>query len=227
MKNRLILSAFFISSSLVYAAPFVTTFVNTTEININLELHFSDKSMTSKGIAMKQSYQVVNFNDKILASLLCSSDDKDKNGNFYGQLDQKMVVLTDDVTYNIALQTVPAHTVAAGEGTQSFEMPDSQTIICTQVQPGQTTKSDTSKDTKDTKDTKKVTQAPAPIAAPSFIAVVPVTPAETSTPIITTPASTTVSTPAVVPGQIMTALASMSAPASATVTSTPTATPTP
>ncbi|MDP3788086.1 MAG: hypothetical protein Q8Q60_02050 [Candidatus Chromulinivorax sp.] len=130
-RKYIVLVSLFVSHACVQAAPFVTTFVNSSMININLELHFSDETIAQKGIAMSQSYQVVNFRDKILKSVIFSSLDKDKNGNLYGQLQQEFKIPTEDITYNLALQDVPAHTVAAGIGTDSFEMPASQTIMCT------------------------------------------------------------------------------------------------
>lgn len=114
----------------VQANNFITTFVNTSQININLELHFSDNSIASKGVAMSQSYQAVNFDNKIITYVKFSSLDKDKNGNFYGQFKQDFTRPTADTTYNINLQTVPSHTIPAGDGHEEFQMPESQTIVC-------------------------------------------------------------------------------------------------
>jgi hypothetical protein len=151
MKKNIVLMVLFLLHTCVQADPFVTTFVNTSMININLELHFSDNSISKKGIAMSQSYQAVNFKDKVVTSVVFTSFDKDKNGNLYGQLEQKFVAPTVDVTYNLALQDVPAHTVVAGIGTDAFEMPASQTIICT-IAPAQVKNdNDTNKDVKDIK----------------------------------------------------------------------------
>ncbi len=135
-QRYIILSFLVVMSACVQAAPFVTTFVNTSSININLELHFSDHNISKKGIAMSQSYQVVNFDDKIVKSVIFSSLDKDKNGNLYGQLDKEFQTPKADVTYNLALQDVPSHTVAAAHGTDAFEMPASQVIICTVAPAG-------------------------------------------------------------------------------------------
>lgn len=128
--RKIILVVMILCSSLVQASPFVTTFINTTDINIHLELHFSDNSIATKGIALSQSYQVVNFDNKTIVSVIFNSPDKDKKGNAYGQLDKKFTTPVADTTYNIALQVVPAHEVPAGPGTDAFKMPDSQTIMC-------------------------------------------------------------------------------------------------
>ncbi len=130
MKNYVILMIFFVSSSLLQAAPFVTTFVNTADTNLHIELHFSDNSVDAKGLSLSQSYQVVNFANKIISSAIFSSEDKDKNGNFYGQLHQSFPIPISNMTYNISLQDVPAHTVKAAPGTQEFEMPDTKEFVC-------------------------------------------------------------------------------------------------
>ncbi|MBV8660767.1 MAG: hypothetical protein JO129_01305 [Candidatus Dependentiae bacterium] len=133
IKNSSILVLAFLSSLCLQAAPFVTTFTNATESNINLELHFSDHTISNKTLGMSQAYQVVNFHNKLLESVVFSSLDKDKNGNLFGQLNKKFSVPTKNESYNIALQDVPAHEVPAAQGTQPFSMPDSKTIICTLV----------------------------------------------------------------------------------------------
>ena len=130
IKNYLVCVLLFVSSSLVQAAPSVTTFVNSAHVNVQLELHFSDNSIDKKGIALSQSYQVVNFPTKTITSVIFSSLDKDKNGNFYGQLNQKFSVPTTNVSYHISLQDVPAHIVKAAAGTEEFKMPDSQEFVC-------------------------------------------------------------------------------------------------
>lgn len=112
------------------APPFVTTFLNEAHVNLHLEVHYSDDTIDKKGIALSQSYQVVNFPNKIIRSVIFSSTDKDKNGNFYGQLNQKFAAPTTNVTYHISLQDVPAHIVKAGPGTEEFKMPDSQEFVC-------------------------------------------------------------------------------------------------
>ena len=129
-------------SLFLQAFPFVTNFVNTTQTTIDLELHFSDKSVVTKGIAMAQSYQVVNFDTKIINFVIFNSPEKDKNGNLYGQLNKKFAIPKADLTYTMALQAVPAHQVAAGVGTDAFEMPDSQKIVCDipSALPGSATK---------------------------------------------------------------------------------------
>ncbi len=131
MKKYLMVFWAFLCGSLIQANPSVTTFFNTTKANINLELHFSNNRIEQKDIAIDQSYQVVNFDTKKLSSVIFSSLDRDKNGNFYEQLNQSFAVPTTDVQYNIALQLVPAHMIAAATGTDAFKMPDSQKIICT------------------------------------------------------------------------------------------------
>jgi hypothetical protein len=130
IKNYLVCVVLFFSCSLMQAPPCVTTFVNTANVNLQLELHYSDDTIDKKGIALSQSYQVVNFPTKIMTSVIFSSTDKDKNGNFYGQLHQKFAAPTMNVTYQISLQDVPAHIVKAGPGTEEFKMPDSQEFVC-------------------------------------------------------------------------------------------------
>jgi len=129
-RNNLVFTIVLVSSSLLQAAPFVTTFVNTADVHLHVELHFSDNSVDSKGLSLSQSYQVVNFANKMITSAIFSSADKDKNGNFYGQLHQKFPTPKSNVTYNISLQDVPAHTVQAAPGTQAFEMPDTKEFVC-------------------------------------------------------------------------------------------------
>ena len=126
-----ILMLAFLSSSYLKAAPFVTTFTNITESNINLELHFSDHTIINKTLAMSQAYQVINFPGKLLEVVIFSSLDKDKNGNLFGQLNKKFTTPTKNESYNIALQNVPAHEIPAAQGIQAFLMPNSKTIICT------------------------------------------------------------------------------------------------
>jgi hypothetical protein len=109
---------------------FVTTLINKTGVNIKAQLHFSDSSIENKGIGIAQSYQVVNFDTKKLESASFTSNDKDKNGNLYTQLDQKFVAPTGHVSYEILLQDVGSHKVPAGRGTESCMMPATQKIIC-------------------------------------------------------------------------------------------------
>lgn len=109
---------------------FVTTLINKTGVNIKAQLHFSDSSIENKGIGIAQSYQVVNFDTKMLQSASFTSTDKDKNGNLYSQLDQKFTVPTTHVSYEISLQDVGPHKVPAGRGTESFMMPATQKIVC-------------------------------------------------------------------------------------------------
>lgn len=129
MKYKM-LAALILLHGTVQAHSFITTFVNTSLININLELHFSDNSIANKGIAMSQSYQVVNFDNKVIKFIQFSSLDKDKSGNFYGQLKQDFAAPKADTTYNISLETVPSHIIPAGDGHEEFQMPESQKIVC-------------------------------------------------------------------------------------------------
>ena len=145
--RKIILSTLFLSCSLLQADPFVTTFVNTTNLNLELELRFSDNSTTTKGISMSQSYQVVNFDTKKLISVIFNSSDRDKNGNFYEQLNKNFTAPKATETYNIALQMVPAHDVPASQGTEAFKMPDLQKITCEIAgAPASSNKSSDSKD---------------------------------------------------------------------------------
>ncbi len=133
VKNHIIFMILFGTCSFLQTAPFVTNFVNAADANLQLELHFSDDSIEKKGIGLFQSYQVVNFQNKVITSVMFSSKDKDKNGNFYGQLHQQFSAPKKDITYNILLQDVPAHMVSAGPGTEEFKMPDSQEFVCKKV----------------------------------------------------------------------------------------------
>jgi hypothetical protein len=118
---------------MIQAFPFVTTFVNTTNITMNAELHFSDNNIVNKIIDIGQSYEVVNFYNKMITLVRFSSLDKDKNGNLYAQCDQNFMAPTEDLAYTIALQKVPAHKIPAADGTDAFQMPDSEKIICNAV----------------------------------------------------------------------------------------------
>lgn len=129
-KTVLCLSMICISSYLV-ASGMVTTFVNSTQLDIKLEIHFSDANITKKIISMAQSYQVVNFKDKKIEYIIFSSDNKDQNGNLYTDLRQNFSIHEKDSKYVIGLKTVPAYTVAAALGTQPFDMPATQAITCT------------------------------------------------------------------------------------------------
>ncbi|MGZ6251260.1 MAG: hypothetical protein ACXWL2_04470 [Candidatus Chromulinivorax sp.] len=132
-KVGIILLFTLVVQSPVIAIPFVMTFINKTDITINIQVNFSDLTSDKKGISMDQSYQVVNFEDKLIESINFSSPNKDKNGNFYEQLDYKFVDPKEDTTYHLALQLVPAHQVAATKDTPAFSMPDTKKIICTKV----------------------------------------------------------------------------------------------
>ena len=132
-RNYLVFTVLLVSGSLLQAAPFVTTFFNTADVHLHVEFHFSDNSVDSKDIAFSQSYQVVNFANKIIKSAIFSSADKDQNGNFYGQLHQKFPAPINNITYNVSLQDVPAHIVQAAAGTQDFEMPDTKEFVCKSV----------------------------------------------------------------------------------------------
>lgn len=142
MKKYIGMIVLLVMNSCVQAVPFATTFVNQSNITIHLELHFSDTTIDidNEDIAVSQSQKIISHNEKMLTSVIFSSLDKDKNGNMYGQLQQSFPSSKVDVTYNIALQDVPAHTVAAGVGTESFEMPITQKIVCT-LAPIETIKS--------------------------------------------------------------------------------------
>ena len=131
MKKYIGMIIFLGMNSCVQAIPFATTFVNQSNIIIHLELHFSDTTIDIEDIAVSQSQKIISHDEKMLRSVIFSSLDKDKNGNMYGQLQQDFPSSTVDVTYNIALQDVPAHTVVASLGTESFEMPVTQKIVCT------------------------------------------------------------------------------------------------
>jgi len=113
-----------------YAQPVIITLINKSNINIQAEFHFSDKTMTKKGISMLQSYQVVNFDTKFIEYVLFKSQDKDKHGNFYKELNQKFIIPAKNVSYVLTLETVPAHIVNKAVGTELFMMPESQKIVC-------------------------------------------------------------------------------------------------
>jgi len=129
-SKKIIFYTILLLSSLVQASPLVTTFVNTTKMNMNLKLRFSDHSIVNKGVSMAQSYQVINFHDKMIESVIFSSSERDRKGNFYSELNKKIKKATSNETYNIALESVPAHEVPAGPGTEAFTMPESKKIIC-------------------------------------------------------------------------------------------------
>lgn len=128
-KSILFLPMIFMSSYLA-ASGMVTTFVNSTQLDIKLEIHFSDATITKKIISMAQSYQVVNFKDKKIEYIIFSSDNKDQNGNLYTDLRQNFLIQEKDSKYVIGLKTVPAYKVAAAVGTKAFDMPVTQAITC-------------------------------------------------------------------------------------------------
>lgn len=117
--------------SYAQASGVVTTFKNFTDLDVKLEVHFSDNTISDKIVSMAQSYDVVNFNNKRIVSIIFSSVNKDKNGNLYGQLDQTFPKMTKNSVYTIGLQDVPAYTVPAAQGTEEFQMPATQAFICT------------------------------------------------------------------------------------------------
>jgi hypothetical protein len=112
------------------SVPLVTTLVNHAGINIKAQLNFSDHTIDTKSIGVAQSYQIVNFDNKTLASIILTSTDKDKNGNLYERLEQAMKVPVGHDFYTIKLAVVPAHQVAASQATPSFMMPATQKIVC-------------------------------------------------------------------------------------------------
>lgn len=114
-----------------YTAPFVTTLINNSNLAVKLEIHFSDKSIESEHLDMSHSYQLVNFPNKFLDFIELSSDEKDINGNFYKRLHKNFSQPKNNETYSIDLQSIPAHTIPAGVGTEAFEMPITQGFTCT------------------------------------------------------------------------------------------------
>lgn len=117
-------------SSYAAASGVVTTFTNSTQLDIKLEIHFSNNSIITNIVSMAQSYQVVNFDDKKIDYIIFSSHNKDKNGNMYQQLKQKFSKPVKNIVYTLGLKNVPAYTIPASIGTESFEMPATQAITC-------------------------------------------------------------------------------------------------
>jgi hypothetical protein len=111
-------------------ANYTITFVNTTLVAVHIDFHMSDQSIVSKVIPAGKSYELKNFADKFLENVSCTSAEKDVNGNLYGNLDQKFEKLFSDQIYEIGLKDVPAHTVAATEMTEAFQMPATQAFTC-------------------------------------------------------------------------------------------------
>lgn len=132
-KNLLFLSIMFISSYTI-ASGIITTFVNSTQLDIKLEVHFSDSSITKKIISMAQSYQVVNFKDRKIDYILFSSDDKDNNGNMYNELRQNFSIEEKNSVYTIGLKDIAPYKVPAALHTEAFEMPTTQAITCVKNQ---------------------------------------------------------------------------------------------
>jgi len=129
MKKIMMIMLVFVTSY-VHASGVVTTFVNSTDLDVKLEVHFSDNTITDKIVSMAQSYDVVNFNNKRIESVIFSSVNKDKNGNLYGQLNQKFSKSIKNSSYTIGLKDVPAYKVPAAQGTEEFEMPATQAFTC-------------------------------------------------------------------------------------------------
>ena len=134
MKKYTVVIALLFCHALTQAAPYVTTLVNTSPVTIDVELYFSDNHTVAKSIESTKLLPVINFAYKLLTKAVFSSSDKDKNGNVYDQLDQKFPIPKSDETYNLALQDVPSRTVDAGVGTEKFEMPATQKIVCNRVE---------------------------------------------------------------------------------------------
>lgn len=130
MKKIITAIIIFLSCSL-HASGVVTTFINSTDIDISLEIHFSDNTIVNKIVSIGQSYDVINFSDKKIVSILFNSNNKDKNGNLYQQTEQKFPTKIKKSTYIIGLRDVPAHIVPAAQGTDEFQMPLTHAITCT------------------------------------------------------------------------------------------------
>lgn len=113
------------------ASGIVTTFTNSTQLDIKLEIHFSNNDIIEKIVSMAQSYQIVNFEDKKIDYIIFSSHNKDKNGNMYQELQKNFSPSDKNTVYIIGLKNVAAYTVPAAIGTEAFEMPTTQAITCT------------------------------------------------------------------------------------------------
>jgi len=131
--KKIIIIAMLSSSFLMQAVPVLTTFINKTGIVLQVQCTYSDHSIETKNMSPMQSYPVVNFDTKILQSAIFSSDVKDKRGNLYTQLDKQFTHPTQPETYELQLQSVPAHKIPASKGTDAFMMPETYKIICIKV----------------------------------------------------------------------------------------------
>jgi hypothetical protein len=109
--------------------PPVVTFKNSTNITIILGFRFSDQTSSTKILKAGESYKVVNFAGKMIQLVAYDSSEKDENGNLYGHFEHEFKKLKKDETYTISLKKVPERIVPAGPGTESFTMPETQTII--------------------------------------------------------------------------------------------------
>lgn len=148
IRSSLMMFGIFLVHAHLDALPVVTTFLNKSGINVNLLVRLQDKSVVTKGIAIAQLYEVVNFPRSEIVSIAISSFDKDKNGNLYRPLKEtKLPRATDNITYEITLKDVPAYQVAAIDGMEAYTMPASQEIVCVPVvvkaQPNRGTKAGT------------------------------------------------------------------------------------
>lgn len=136
MNKYIVISCAFLYGSLLQATPpFVTTFVNTTAINIHFKLHYSDNKGSNsdnrnltEDVAMAQSYQVVNFDTSKLVSIELSSPDRDNYGNFYESSQQELPIKKEAQTYIIKLQKVDSND-------EDFQMRARQKIICELAEP--------------------------------------------------------------------------------------------
>lgn len=131
MKLRKLICLIAIFATSYTTGAIVTTFVNSTQLDIKLEIRFSDDSTTTKFVSMAQSCEVVNFDNKRIISIVFSSENRDQNGNFYTSLQQYFPKFTKNLVYRIGLEDVPAHTKPATTHTEAFEMPATQMITCT------------------------------------------------------------------------------------------------
>jgi len=128
--KKLMISLLLCVTSYAAAVSQVTTLLNDTGVNLHVVLYFSDNSIQQEDMSMAQSHQIVNFDTKFLKSATISSPDKDKNGNLFGQLEQKFTAPKGNENYTISLKKVPAHHVAATQDMPAYMMPATQTIVC-------------------------------------------------------------------------------------------------
>jgi hypothetical protein len=110
--------------------PSLVSLKNTTKIAVVVDLFFSDKTQDIQKMTADQKILVPNFLTKKIEKIIVRSEEKDKNGNLYEQVEVALGLSKQNVNYLIGLQIVPSRTVPATKYTEEFVMPETQKLTC-------------------------------------------------------------------------------------------------